>query len=302
VVVPAVFFIGLLGQQAAKLYPWAQDQVSLMRMDPHGTIENRLPAPLKKIYIQGQTLVEKAGLNPQEAVLRAVEALGKQASTLGASLLKNLVVMVFQTLIMIFALFFLFRDGSRLAAQVVGLIPMESIHKTHILNRLNETLTAVVRGMFVTASVQGLLAGIGFALIGVNFSVVLGFATALLALIPMIGAAAIWLPVGVVLFLSGEPTRGIIVLLYGAFIVSSVDNLLRPFIVGSRAKLPIALLFFGTLGGLQVYGPIGLLVGPLVVASVLAFAKIYAEQLARTGSKAILEPSAPPAASTSPPQ
>jgi predicted PurR-regulated permease PerM len=83
--------------------------------------------------------------------------------------LKNTLVFVIQTAIMIFTLFFLFRDGARVSRAIVELIPMEDAHKAHILKRLNETLTAVVRGMFITASVQGLLAGIGFAVAGVRF-------------------------------------------------------------------------------------------------------------------------------------
>jgi predicted PurR-regulated permease PerM len=214
-----------------------------------------------------------------------VEGVGTKASSLGASIVKNVILFTFQTLIMIFTLFFIFRDGPRLTIKIVGLIPMETAYKTHILNRLNQTLTAVVRGMFVTASVQGLLAGIGFVLAGVRFSVVLGFATAFMALIPFIGATAIWLPVGVYLFLKGWVVQGVGILLWGGLVVSTVDNFLRPYIIGSKANIPIVLLFFGTLGGLQAYGPIGLLVGPLTVASVLAFAKIYGEQLARSNEK-----------------
>jgi predicted PurR-regulated permease PerM len=175
---------------------------------------------------------------------------------------------------------------------VVGMIPMETPYKTHILGRLNQTLTAVVRGMFLTASAQGLLAGIGFAIAGVRFSVVLGFATAFLALIPFVGAAAVWAPVGIYLILKGAAYQGIGILLWGGLVVSMVDNFLRPYIVGEKAKLPIVFLFFGTLGGLQAYGPIGLLVGPLTVASVLAFAKIYSEQLTRTS---IVSPETHPA-------
>jgi predicted PurR-regulated permease PerM len=282
VIVPTVFFMGLLGRQAAALYPWAQEQVREVRLNPSSAIEDRLPAPVKKIWTRSQDLMTNAGVDPRNMILRAVETMGKKASTFGAQILKNVLLLAFQTLIMIFTLFFIFRDGASLAEKVVGLIPMETAYKNHILGRLNQTLTAVVRGMFVTASVQGLLAGIGFAVAGVRFSVVLGFASAFLALIPFIGAAALWLPIGIFLFLKGSVVQGIGIILWGGLVVSMVDNFLRPFIIGEKAKLPIAFLFFGTLGGLQAYGPIGLLVGPLTVASVLAFAKIYSEQMSRT--------------------
>ncbi|MBL0059771.1 MAG: AI-2E family transporter [Elusimicrobia bacterium] len=285
VVVPTLFFLALLGRQAAAIYPWAQEQVQEVRTNPRATLEERLPAPVKKVWRRSQELLIQAGVNPRDTLLRTMEGIGNKVSSLGASIVKNLILFVFQTLIMVFTLFFIFRDGNRLTEKIVGLIPMETAYKTHILNRLNQTLTAVVRGMFVTASVQGLLAGVGFALAGVSFSVVLGFATAFMALIPFIGATAVWLPVGVYLILKGWVVQGVGILLWGGLVVSTVDNFLRPFIIGSKAKIPIALLFFGTLGGLQAYGPIGLLVGPLTVASVLAFAKIYGEQLARATEK-----------------
>lgn len=290
VIVPAAFFLGLLGRQAAALYPWAQEQVREVRLNPNSAIEDRLPAPVKKIWTRSQELLIDAGINPRDTILRTAESLGSKVSSVGAAVVKNVFLLLFQTLIMIFTLYFIFRDGVRLSEKVVALIPMETAYKTHILGRLNQTLTAVVRGMFVTASVQGLLAGIGFAVAGVRFSVVLGFATAFLALIPFVGAAALWLPIGVYLFLKGWVVQGIGILLWGGLVVSMVDNFLRPFIIGEKAKLPIVFLFFGTLGGLQAYGPIGLLVGPLTVASVLAFAKIYGEQMARTENKPSLTP------------
>ncbi len=290
VIVPAAFFVGLLGQQAAAVYPWAQNQVQEIRQNPNSAIADRLPAPVKKIWTRAQDLMVKEGINPEGLVLNAVEVLGRRASSMGAAVVKNVFLLLFQTVIMIFTLYFIFRDGARLSERVVSLIPMESAYKSHILGRLNQTLTAVVRGMFITATVQGILAGIGFAVAGIGFAVVLGFATAFFALVPFVGAAAVWLPISVYLFLKGWVVQAIGIFLWGTLVVSMVDNFLRPFIIGEKAKLPVVFLFFGTLGGLQAYGAIGLLVGPLTVASVLAFAKIYGEQLARTERKPAPEP------------
>ncbi|HMZ27870.1 MAG TPA: AI-2E family transporter, partial [Elusimicrobiota bacterium] len=194
VIVPAAFFLGLLGQQAAAVYPWAQNQVQEIRQNPNSAIADRLPAPVKKIWTRAQDLLVKEGINPEGLVLNAVEVLGRRASSMGAAVVKNVFLLLFQTVIMVFTLYFIFRDGARLSERVVSLIPMESAYKSHILGRLNQTLTAVVRGMFITATVQGILAGIGFAVAGVGFSVVLGFATAFFALVPFVGAGVgpIW--------------------------------------------------------------------------------------------------------------
>lgn len=281
VVIPTVFFLGVLGKQAAAVYPWAQEQVQHLRANPQEALVNKLPAPLRRAWERAETLMEKSGYDAQDIVLRNIEGLGHQLSSTGAAVVKNLLFLIFQTFVMLFTLFFLFRDGPQLVRRLVELIPMEKSHKEHILERLNQTLTAVVRGMFITASVQGLLAGLGFAVAGVRFSVVLGFATAFMALVPLVGATAVWLPVCVYLMLKGWMLPGLLLLIYSAGVVSTVDNFLRPYLIGEKARLPIVLLFFGTLGGLKAYGPTGIFFGPVMVACVLAFAKIYGEQLQR---------------------
>ncbi|HMU96224.1 MAG TPA: AI-2E family transporter [Elusimicrobiota bacterium] len=281
VVIPTLIFLGMLGKQTAALYPWAQEQIQTLRANPQEAFINKLPASVRSAWERTDKVLDNAGVDIQDVLLRNIEGLGHQLSATGAAVLKNLVFFIFQTFVMLFTLFFLFRDGARLLHQLVQLIPMESVHKEHILNRLNQTLTAVVRGMFITASVQGLLAGIGFAVAGVRFSVLLGFATAFMALVPLVGATAVWAPVCGYLILKGWMWPGILLLIWSAGVVSTIDNFLRPYLIGEKARLPIMLLFFGTLGGLKAYGPTGIFFGPVMVASVLAFAKIYGEQLQR---------------------
>jgi predicted PurR-regulated permease PerM len=176
-------------QQSEKL-----EQIQTLRANPQEAFINKLPASVRSAWERTDKVLDNAGVDIQDVLLRNIEGLGHQLSATGAAVLKNLVFFIFQTFVMLFTLFFLFRDGARLLHQLVQLIPMESVHKEHILNRLNQTLTAVVRGMFITASVQGLLAGIGFAVAGVRFSVLLGFATAFMALVPLVGATAVWAP------------------------------------------------------------------------------------------------------------
>ncbi|HNG46003.1 MAG TPA: AI-2E family transporter, partial [Elusimicrobiota bacterium] len=162
VVIPTLIFLGMLGKQTAALYPWAQEQIQTLRANPQEAFINKLPASVRSAWERTDKVLDNAGVDIQDVLLRNIEGLGHQLSATGAAVLKNLVFFIFQTFVMLFTLFFLFRDGARLLHQLVQLIPMESVHKEHILNRLNQTLTAVVRGMFITASVQGLLAGIGF--------------------------------------------------------------------------------------------------------------------------------------------
>lgn len=285
VIIPTLFFLGLLVKQAAALTPWAQERVAELRANPREALINKLPLPVRKTLDRSKAALDASGIDVQDIALRNIEGLGARLSAASAAIFRNTIFFIFQTLVMLFVLFFLFRDGPKAVQQVMQLVPMETAHKEHILQRLNQTLLAVVRGMFITATVQGLLSGIGFAVAGVPFSVLLGFATAFFALIPLIGAAGIWVPVCAFMILNGWVVPGVLLLIWCAGVVSTVDNFLRPYLIGEKAKLPIVLLFLGTLGGLKSYGPVGLLFGPVMVACVLAFSKIYGEQLKRAQEK-----------------
>ena len=138
----------------------------------------------------------------------------------------------------------------------------------------------MVRGTFITASVQGFLTGIGLAVSGVPFPVLGGVSAALLAVVPFIGAGLIWLPAAIYLFVTGATGAAIGLALWGVLVVGLIDNVLRPWVVGERAHLPVLLLLLAVLGGIQVYGLLGALLSPLLVATFLAFARIYREQYA----------------------
>lgn len=179
--------------------------------------------------------------------------------------------------IMIFTLFFLFRDGQNIFRKFKELIPMDTKHKDQITAQLYLTMTAVVQGIFLVAIVQGSAAAAGFYIAKVPSPMILGFITVFTSVIPFVGAPAVWLPVTIYYLIQGFIGKGIFLLLWGFFVVSLIDNVIRIYVVGTKAKLPILFLFFGILGGAKVYGPKGFFLGPLVVALVLAFIRIYRE-------------------------
>src|SRR5262245_36467294 len=132
---------------------------------------------------------------------------------------RNLVVFLFDFLIMSFSLFFLFRDGEGFYQTLRDLIPMEPEHKDAIFQRFYETVSAVVQGMIATAVAQGILAGVGFWVLGIPFSFFLACAAALLSLQPIGGAAVVWLPCALYLGLAGSWTKAVILLIYGIVII-----------------------------------------------------------------------------------
>jgi predicted PurR-regulated permease PerM len=154
---------------------------------------------------------------------------------------------------------------------------MERAHTDAILATLYDTLSAVVQAMLVTGIVQGVLAGMAYWFCGLPFSLFLGVLSAFVSLIPY-AVPLVWVSCAVYLASSGSVGAAIFLSIYGVTVISSVDNIVRPLVIGERAKLSAFLLFFAILGGLSVYGFLGLLLGPVVVATVVTFLQIYREE------------------------
>jgi predicted PurR-regulated permease PerM len=197
---------------------------------------------------------------------------------------KNLLVLLLNASIVSFSLFFLFRDGEEFFHVFRDLIPMEPHHKEAVFHQFYETVSAVVQGMVATAVVQGVLAWIGFSTVGLPYSFFLGCASAVASLQPIGGAAVVWLPAAIYLGLSGSWPWAVGLIVYGVVIISGVDNIIKPLIIGERTKLPTLFLFFGILGGLQAYGFLGVFLGPVVLATIMAFVKIYRETYAQVAT------------------
>jgi predicted PurR-regulated permease PerM len=158
------------------------------------------------------------------------------------------------------------------------LLPFTPEQKKSIARKFQDTFTAVINGVFLIALGQGIMTGIGFAVFSVPFPVFWGFLAAVLALLPIGGAALVWIPGALFVFLTGSTLKGVLLAVWGTVLVSLPDNFLKPMIIGKKAKLPTFFLFLGILGGLQVYGFLGILFGPLVVTLLTAFIQIYREE------------------------
>ena len=277
VIVPFLVLVWLLLAEAGAVFPHMRELFA----QPVGAGSAGgfvVPAVLAGWWARIQTFLAGWHIDLRAMALESVQQVGNSLTGIGAGILKNSVLVVFDIIVLVVAIFFFFRDGPQLVRAIVDLIPMEEADKRMVIARLDETLTAIVRSAFITATVQGTLAGVGFAVAGVGFPVLLGFTTALLALVPFAGAALVWAPVGLYLLYSGDQSAGIGILIWGAVAVSMSDNLVRTLLISGRTQMSLLLLFPGILGGIQVYGVAGALIGPLVIATLLAFARIYHEQ------------------------
>lgn len=176
-----------------------------------------------------------------------------------------------------FTFFFLLRDGEAIIGRLQAFLPLERKYAEMLFSRLYSAVSAVVRGTIMTALTQGILGGIGYWTFGVPYPVFLGLATALFSLLPIGGAALIWIPATIYLFLEGSWIRGLLLLAWSAGVVSTVDNVLKPVLISGGTNLSTLFLFFGMLGGLQVFGILGFVLGPVLLVTLSTFLEIYVE-------------------------
>jgi predicted PurR-regulated permease PerM len=130
----------------------------------------------------------------------------------------------------------------------------------------------------VTGAVQGILAAIVFAIVGLKACVVLGVLTFFMSMVPIVGATAVWLPTCIWLFLQGQTWQGVVVLIGGVALISLIDNFLKPLIMQGRIKVHPLLIFFSLFGGIKLFGPVGILFGPIITALLIAVIQIYREE------------------------
>jgi predicted PurR-regulated permease PerM len=169
--------------------------------------------------------------------------------------------------VMLFALFFMLRDGQSLGRQVRDLLPLPERERERLMIETKDLVVASVGAGLMVAAAQGLIAGVAFWLLGFNGPVMWGVATAFCSLVPVVGSALVFVPATLWLFLSGEVGRAVILAIVAAFGVGMVDNVLRPLILSGRTSASGLVVFLGLLGGVSAFGFIGLVLGPIILVT-----------------------------------
>lgn len=232
------------------LGPWLQDHLNQLSGDPQA-LRDQIAA-----WVQSS----------MDELRRLVGGLGRNLTKLGFALL---------------TVFFLYRDGDSLLDQVRRVLRhFLGARVDSYLSAVGDTTRAVVYGLVLTALAQGALAGLGYWAAGIQAPVLLAAFTAAIAMIPF-GTPFVWGSVGVWLVLTGKTVPGVGLLLWGILVVSWVDNLIRPLVISSATRIPFILVMFGVLGGLAAFGLVGLFLGPVILAVLMAVWREWLEEQAR---------------------
>jgi len=212
-------------------------------------------------------LVQNVAQGSGQLVTTVIERTGRGAF--------QLVLLTFVTL---FTLFYFFMDGPRLTERARELIPLGSAEKQAIADRFVSVSRALVKGTLLIAVIQGILGGLTLWIFGVRAAVLWGVLVAILSIIPAIGPWLVLYPAAAILLITGQPWKALGVVLVTVVVILQLDNLLRPRLVGSGARMHDLLVFFSTLGGIVAFGPMGFIIGPVVAALFLALLEIYGEE------------------------
>ncbi len=214
-------------------------------------------------------------MEPQHLLLKNIQQVSIFLFDQSSAILRGLSSFIVGFLFTLLSLYYLFKDGHRLFETLKEILPVPPKQRDLLFNRFQEMVTATIYGGILIAAIQGVLGGLSFWILGISSPVFWGTAMALLSFIPLGGTAFIWAPASLLFFIQGAFLKGLVLLGIGVFVISMVDNFLRPFFVGVRTNIHPLLLLFAVLGGIQVFGMIGLVAGPLIASLCITLIGIY---------------------------
>lgn len=222
-----------------------------------------------------QRYVDLEQLLSPDAIRNGLAQISQAVVKQTAGVVGGVLGFVMKTFFVVFVMFYLFRDGDRAAAQLRDMLPVDAATGQELLVRTSETVTASVYGVFVIAIIQGTLGGLMFWILGMPSPLLWGVVMTAFSAVPMLGAFLVWVPAAIYLAVTGAIGKAILLTVWGAVVIGMVDNFLRPRLVGQRTRMHDLLIFFSVLGGLQVFGMMGLLIGPVIVAITMSLIDLY---------------------------
>ena len=198
------------------------------------------------------------------------------ASELGVAL-QHLARFAFDLIVMILAMFYTFRDGQKIVARIRKLLPFEAEHRDRMIGEAHDLIFATVLSTLTTAVVHGFVDGVMFAIVGIHAALFWGVIMALCSILPVVGSSVVWGPAAIWLAAQGHISRAIVLVAACVCIAAVVENVLRPWLISGRAQLSGLVVFIGVLGGIMVFGVLGVVLGPIIIATAACVLDIYTD-------------------------
>ena len=267
VVLPLTLLAIAVGQELGKVVPNLPSSVS--------QVFSQQPAILARFSAWLQNHFGIDVLSLQDFFIQQFRNLSERLLGASFSLMGNIVSSIVKSFFVVFTMYYLFRDGDKIVDRLPEALPLSRKQSEPIILRTQQVVSASVYGVVTIAALQGLLGGLAFWILGIPSPVLWAVLMAFLCMIPLAGSFLVWLPLSIYLMVNGHWTKAILLIIWGALVVSTIDNFLRPKLVGNQTKLHELFIFFSVLGGISVFGLLGIVLGPVVLAITLGLLQTF---------------------------
>ncbi|KKT76297.1 MAG: hypothetical protein UW70_C0019G0015 [Candidatus Peregrinibacteria bacterium GW2011_GWA2_44_7] len=275
IMVPVSWFISYITQQAIETYLFIESKVSeLLAIDV-----TLIPKIIKNSFV-GPYLLQVEEYLPQPTeiagfVTDMIKNLSQFLVNQSTNFAKQLSVLAFHIFVLLLSIFFFLRDGDRVVGEIKELMPLAHKYKEEVFSKLKDMSRGILYGVFGGAIAQGFLGGVGMAIVGIENAAFWGTLMSFSALVPFVGPMLIWVPAAITLFVTQHWIAGLVLTLWGIFVVGTVDNIIKPILIGEKAQIHPLMSFLTILGGIFTMGLPGLIVAPYLLSLALTFLHIY---------------------------
>lgn len=243
--------------------------------DPAATV-NQLPV-LGPALMWVQAQLQQRGIDLDSISSDLIQRVGAWVVGLATGALSNLTSFVLDFVLVIFILFFFFRDGRLILDNLRRIVPLEAEAAERIYLLIGDVVRATITGVVGIALLKGVLVGLAFWVLGIHSPALWGAVGAVASIIPVVGVGLLWVPAAIALWLQGHPAKALLLTVWGATVLSLLDNFLYPLLVGNQVRLHTLLVFISALGGIAVFGFLGFILGPVVATLTIALVEVATE-------------------------
>ncbi len=280
ILVPIAWFVVHITEQAINIYEYLGPKVSTLldvRFLPEHIEGSRLGILIERF----SNIIPITTADIVEFVTSVVQNVSQFLVNQTTSFARSLSLFALHIIVFVLSLFFFLRDGEQVITVCRDLLPLPDRYRKDMINKLHDMSHGILYGVFGASMIQGLLAGVGFVFAGIENAAFWGTMMAFASVVPYIGGSIIWLPAGITLLLTGHVIAGIFLLAWCVFLVSTIDNVLKPLIIGEKAHIHPLLSFIAILGGIYTMGLPGIIIAPYVLSLALSFLYIYRNEYER---------------------
>jgi predicted PurR-regulated permease PerM len=270
IVLPIIGIGSLVVKESINLYSKVADNSSQLSVNMQEAI----------VWLKNSAISEQLNINEKvwtEKFSELTKTVTNFLLNSAKDITQNSLIFSIMFVITFYALFFFVRDGKKLLVKLMHLCPLGDKYEKILYIKFTSTVRATIKGSLIIGLIQGTLGGIMFWVAGIDGALIWGLLMVLLAAVPGIGAYFIWLPAAVVMLIAGKTLTGIGMMLFGGLVIGTIDNLLRPILVGQDTEMHPLMVLFATLGGIVVFGISGFIIGPVIASLMLAFWEMYDE-------------------------